>query len=269
MRLKRGRLLDERDHADAPKAMVIDAAFAAVHWPGNDAIGQRVRVGGSHGADGEEDPGTTVVGIVETVRHNGLDVEPPRPQMYFPMAQSAPHYMTLVVKSPLPLAVLTDTIRRAVLAVNPDQPVSEIRAYQQIIDDSLTERRLAMTLLGLFAAAAVLLALIGVYGVVSYGVTRRTQEFGVRMAMGARNRNILLLVLRRVALLALLGVAIGTVGALALGGYLQAQLFGIGARDSLTFALVPAAVLAFALLACLWPARRASRTDPMAALREE
>lgn len=269
MRLKLGRLLDERDHADAPPTVVIDEAFAAVHWPGSDAIGERIRVGGGHGVDGEEDEGITVVGVLETVRHNGLDVEPPRPQMYFPVAQSAPHSMTLVVKSPLPAAVLTDSVRRAVLSVNPDQPVSDIRAYQQIIDESLTERRLAMTLLGVFAGAAVLLALIGIYGVVSYGVTRRTQEFGVRLAMGARDRNILLLVLRQVVSTALVGVALGAAGALALGGYLQSQLFGISARDPLTFTLVPVIVIAFALLACLLPARRASRIDPMVALREE
>ncbi len=269
MRLKRGRLLDARDRPDAPATMVIDEAFAAIHWPGAEAIGERVRVGGSHQQDGEEDPGVTVVGVVETVRHNGLDEEPPRPQMYFPVAQSAPHSMTLVMKSPLPQTTLTEAIRRAVLSVNPDQPVSDIRTYQQIIDESLTERRLVMTLLGLFAGAAVLLALIGIYGVVSYGVTRRTQEFGVRLAMGARARNILLLVLRQVASIALIGVAIGSAGALALGGYLQSQLFGVSARDPLTFALVPVMVIAFALLACLLPARRAAHIDPMVALREE
>jgi putative ABC transport system permease protein len=126
-----------------------------------------------------------------------------------------------------------------------------------------------MTLLGVFAGAAVLLALIGIYGVVSYGVTRRTQEFGVRLAMGAREGSILLLVLRQVVSTALVGVALGAAGALVLGGYLQSQLFGISVRDPLTFALVPVLVIAFVLLACLLPARRASRIDPMVALREE
>lgn len=267
MRLKGGRLLDARDHAEAPSVMVIDQAFAAAHWPGEDPIGMLIRRG-SHD-DAESGEPVTVVGVVETVRHNGLDVEPPRPQMYFPLAQGPARFMTLVVKSHLPASVIEDPIRRAVLAVSPEQPVRSVTAFGEIIDDSLAQRRLGMTLLGLFAGVAVLLALIGIYGVVSYGVTRRTQEFGVRMAMGARGSNILALVLRQVAVISLIGIAIGAAGALALGGYLESQLFGISARDPLTFTLIPVLLIAFALAACLLPARRAARTDPMEVLRNE
>ena len=260
MRVLRGRTFDDGDRAGAPRVMVIDAAFAEQHWPGADPIGATVEV---------HDETQTVVGIVDTVRHNGLDETPARPQMYFAVAQAPQSEMTLVVKSALPPSALTPSIRAAVMAVDPNQPVSNIQSYDEIIDESLADRRLSMTLLGWFAAAAVALALIGVYGVVAYGVTRRYGEFGVRLALGASGGTIMALVLREVAVLGIVGMLFGIAGALALGGYLESQLFGVSAYDPLTFVLVPPLVLAFALFACWLPARRASEVDPMHVLRGE
>ena len=267
MRLLTGRLLDDRDQPDAPMAMVIDQSFAETHWPGENPIGRQVVFGAGHG---EHQLSVTVVGIVGTVRHNGLDVEPPRPQMYFPMAQRPEtDDIRLVVKAAIPPENLVEPVRQAVLAVDPEQPITDARPYRTIVDDSLADRRLSMTLFGFFAAVAAVLALVGIYGVIAYGVTRRTQEIGVRMAMGASGRRILALVLRQVGFIGLIGVATGLAGAALLGRLMESQLFGVGAHDPLTFTLVPATLIGFALLACLLPARRAARTQPTEALRHE
>ena len=265
MRLVRGRLIEPQDRADTQRVMVIDEAFATAHWPGADPLGQRVVVGR---ADPDVEP-WTVVGVVQTVRHDGLDVEPPRPQMYFPYTQSTPNAMLLVAKSTIGADALTPAIREAVLAVNPDQPVGDIQGYDAIIEDSLSGRRLGLTLLSVFAGLAVLLALIGIYAVVSYRVGRRTEEFGVRLALGARAGDIRALVLSQAARIAAVGVVIGAIGAAALVRLLQSQLFGVSAYDPLTFAAVPLALLAFTLFATWLPARRAARIDPMEALRDE
>ena len=264
MRLLRGRLFDARDHADAPAVMVIDQGFAEKHWPGADPIGQRVG-----NSSGDEDSFATVVGIVATVQHNGLDVEPPRPQMYFPLAQSPDRAMNLVVRSALDADALTPSLRRAVSAVNPDQPVGNIQSYDTIIGDSLSGRRLSLTLLGVFAGLALALALIGIYAVVSYRVGRRSAEFGVRVVLGAGARDIRGLVLTQAVGVAAIGIIVGAAGAAALVRVIENQLFAVGAYDPLTFVTVPLALVAFTLLAAWVPARRASRVDPMEVLRDE
>lgn len=262
-----GRLIDERDSADGPLVMLVDEAFAKTHWPAESPLAKEVVFGGAHS---EQRIRVTVIGVVETVRHNGLDTKPLYPQMYFPFAQRPEvQDVMLVVRTEVPPASLVDSVRRAVLEVDPDQPIYDAQPYRAIVEDSLADRRLGMSLFGFFAVVAAILALVGVYGVVSYGVTQRTQEVGVRMAMGARARDVLMLVLRQVGVLALAGAAAGVACAFLLAPAFRSELYGIGARDPLTFGLAAVAVLAFALLACLLPARRAMRIQPTEALQYE
>lgn len=264
MRLLQGRLFDERDRAEAPQVMVIDQQFADRHWPGEEPIGRQVDLG----AHGEPDI-AEVIGVVATVRHNGLDVEPPRPQMYFAVAQEASSDVTVLVKTAVPPTDLIEPLREAILAVDPTQPIRDAQAYNDIIGESLGDRRLSLSLLTTFALIAVALALIGVYGVISYSVSRRTQEFGVRIALGSGDRHIFGLVILQVAKVALAGVGIGLLGAVVVSGLLSHQLFGVSRFDASTFLAVPLVIVACAILACLLPARRAVRINPMAALREE
>jgi len=264
-RMVRGRPFDERDRA-GPPVVVIDENFAQTHWPGKDPLGEQIVLG----AHGREQTQLTIVGIVNSVRYEGLDVEPPYPQMFFPFAQRPPtNDVFLVVKGDVAPETLAGPVKQAVLAVDPDQPLRDAKPFRAIVGDSLADRRLSMSLFGFFAAVAAALALVGIYGVISYGVARRTQEFGVRIAMGADGGRILRLVLGQVGRIALLGVVLGAAGALALGPLLASQLFGVSSHDPLTFALVPAGVIAFALLACIWPAYRAARIQPTEALRYE
>lgn len=264
MRLLRGRLFDARDRVDSTQVMVIDQQFADNHWPGEDAIGKQVNLGGRDEPDLYE-----VVGVVATVRHNGLDVEPPRPQMYFPVAQNASRDVTVLLRTTVPPTDVVGPLREAILAVDPAQPMRDAQPYNNIIGESLGGRRLSLSLLTTFALLAVALSLIGVYGVISYSVARRTQEFGVRIALGSGNRHIFKLVLTQVVRVAVIGVAVGLVGAVVLGGLLSNQLFGIGRYDATTFVVVPLVVVLCALIACLLPARRAVATQPVEALRYE
>lgn len=264
MRLLRGRLFDERDHAEAPQVMVIDQQFADRHWPGEEPIGQQVDLGAHGEADIAE-----VIGVVATVRHNGLDVEPPRPQMYFTVAQAASSDVTVLVKTAVPPTDLIEPLREAILAVDPAQPIRDAQAYNDIVGESLGDRRLSLSLLTTFALIAVALALIGVYGVISYSVSRRTQEFGVRIALGSGDRHIFGLVISQVAKVALAGVAIGLLGAVVVSGLLSQQLFGVSRFDASTFVAVPLVIVACAIVACLLPARRAVRIKPVVALRQD
>jgi ABC-type antimicrobial peptide transport system permease subunit len=210
-----------------------------------------------------------VIGVVATVRHNGLDVEPPRPQMYFAVAQEASSDVTVLVKTAVPPTDLIEPLREAILAVDPAQPIRDAQAFNDIIGESLGDRRLSLSLLTTFALIAVALALIGVYGVISYGVSRRTQEFGVRIALGGGDWHIFGLVISQVAKVALAGVGAGLLGAVVVSGLLSHQLFGVSRFDATTFMAVPLVIVACAMVACMLPARRAVRIAPMEALREE
>lgn len=262
IRSLRGRVFEERDRAGAPGVMLIDKLFAERYWPDENPIGKVVAFSGSISL--------RVIGVVDNVRYDGLDVEAPRPQLYISFAQyPARDDVHLVVKGHANASGLIEPVRQAVLSVDPAQPIHAARPYRSIIDDSLADRRLGMSLFGFFAGLSALLATIGIYGVISHAVAMRAQELGVRIALGARGGNVLWLVLRRVALIALAGAAIGAAGALALGSYLRNQLFGVSAHDPLIFTLVPVAIVASALLACLLPAWRAVCIDPVNTLRDE
>ena len=263
--LVEGRALDERDAKESPLVAVVSETAARRLWPGQTALGRRVKFPGS---EKSPQPWRTVVGVVRDVKHYGLD-RGDLMQLYLPEAQYPTSYMTLVVRSQGEPAALLGAVRREVAAADRELPVFGVATMESLLADSVALRRFSMLLLAAFACVAVALAGVGVYGVISYTVAQRTREIGVRVALGARPRDVLRLVLGRGLGLAGLGIALGLAGGLALTQALSSLLYGVGARDPLTFASVAALLGAVALLACLVPARRATKVDPMVALRYE
>jgi putative ABC transport system permease protein len=269
MRLVRGRVITDNDHENAPVAAVINETMANRYWPNEDVIGKRYHLGTN------SRPWITVVGIVGQVRHNAV-TETPRAEMYIPHAQwpvatggGVRPAMTFVIRtSGDPLAALPH-VREAVRSLDPNLPVADIRTLERVTDDSLARPRFTTFLLGLFAALALTLATIGIYGVISLLVTRRRQEIGIRMALGAAPLAIVRMVLRRGALLAALGVGVGLVSAALLSRIVASMLYGITPFDPITFATIPVVLLIVAMVASLIPAGRAATVDPVVALREE
>ena len=244
-----------------PTSGIIDERIARTFWPGQSALGKRFRfaLGGT--------PWMEVVGVVGHVHHDGLDVDP-RPQVYFNYLQRAQDRMVLVVRGSQDVRALTPAIVQAIREVDPEQPVYDVRTMEDVVERSTAQRWLNMTLVTTFAVIALLLASVGVYGVIAYGVTRQTREFGIRIALGARPADVTWLVLRRGVILATGGVAIGVTAALLLTRAMQGLLFGVRSSDTVSFA-VAGAMLAVALLASYLPARRAASVDPAITLRGE
>jgi len=258
----RGRSFSDEDTAGKPLVVLIGATLAKRYWPNEDPIGKRVRLGDSTG------PLRTIVGIVGDVDHQGLDA-PPDIQVYTPQAQFTDSFMQLVVRTKVDPASLTAAVRNEIRAVDADIPVYQIATMRQLVSSSVAQRRFTLVLIAAFAAIALLMSAIGIYGVMSYAVSQRTQEIGIRVALGAQTRDVLKLVLNRGMALAGAGVAVGLAGAFALTRLMEGMLFGIRATDPLTFAGVALLLILVALLACYIPARRATRVDPMVALRYE
>jgi putative ABC transport system permease protein len=268
MKLVRGRFITDADQETAPLSAVINETMARRYWPNDDAIGKRFHIGTN------SQPWITVVGVVGQVRHNAV-TETPRAEMYAPHAQwaaagaSAPRGMTFVIRtSGDPIAVL-GYVRQSLRSLDPNLPLADVRTLDRVAGDSLSQARFTTLLLGLFAALALTLATIGIYGVISLLVTRRRQEIGIRMALGARPASILNMVVRRGMALAGIGVAAGLLAALLLTRVLTNLLYGVTRFDLTTFALVPLLLAGIALIACLIPAGRAATLDPVVALREE
>jgi putative ABC transport system permease protein len=264
--LVRGRAISEADHEDAPLSAVINETMAERYWPGDDALGRRFRMGTG------DQPWLTIVGIVRTVRHNAI-TEAPRAEMYVPHAQlpreigSAPRGMALVVKTNGDSLLLAGPIREVVRALDRNLPVSDVRALQDVAADALAQPRFTTWLLGVFAALALALAAVGIYGTVSLVVSERSTEMGIRMALGADRGAILRLVMRQGILLAAAGVAVGLAGGVLLTRVIATLVYGVGALDPLTFLAVPALLTGVAVVACLVPARRAASIDPVLTLR--
>jgi len=259
MPLLRGRLFTERDDStSAPRVAIMNEALAGKVFPNEDPLGQRIQF---HGQSWE------IVGIIGSVRHRGLDRDAWE-HIYLPQAFSGLQ-CSLVVRTKVPPLALAETIRGEILKLDPDQPVSNVRTLEQIVDNAAGQRRLMFVLLGLFAGAALLLAAIGLYGVMAYSVSQRTREMGIRMALGAQRGDVVLQVMRQGLKLAILGVTVGLVGAFALTRVLAHLLFGVAPRDPFTFTEVAVLLVAVALIACYIPARRATKVDPMVALRYE
>ncbi|HKG12700.1 MAG TPA: ABC transporter permease [Pyrinomonadaceae bacterium] len=266
VQLSRGRAFDEsQDRADSPGAVIISETAARRYWPGEDALGKRLAVGRVESPD----DWLTVVGVVNDVKQFQLDAEP-RPQMYLSYKQAgffAPRYL-IVSTSVEPLS-LASAVRNTVWSVDRDQPVSHVRTMEDVLSDSIARQRFTMLLLGIFAAVALLLAAVGLYGVMSYTVAQRTREIGVRMALGAQRRDVLRLVVGQGLKLVLIGVALGLVLAFLLTRVMSSFLFGVSPTDPATLATISLVLVFVALLASYIPARRATKVDPLIALRYE
>ena len=266
IKLLKGRLIALTDREGVPDVVVVDDEMVRRYWPNSDPIGKRITFSDDMTAADVE--WITVIGVVEHTAHEGLDAER-RVQLYRPVQQLPILQMTFALRSHSDPTGLVTSARQAVLAIDPDQPIAQVRTMEAMMDEALGQRKLSMYLLGTFAGLALLLSAIGIYGVMSFDVTRRSQEIGVRMALGAARSSVLSLVMKQGVGLALVGVVIGLAGAFALTRVLEAQLFGVTPTDPATFALVAAVLTLVATMATLIPALRAIRLDPVRALRCE
>ena len=244
--------------------VIIDEEFARRYWPNEEAVGKRIRLGG--GADG---PLLTVVGVVGRVKMESLSQDSNRVQGYLSAAQTAPSGMTVVLKAAGDPNTLLASAREQVRALDSDQPIYNIRSMNDIRAESVAPERLNLTLLSIFAGIALVLAIVGIYGVMSYSVTQRTHEIGIRMAIGAQPRDVFRMILGHGMLLTLVGIGAGLVGAFGLTRLMATMLFGVKPTDPLTFAGVAVLLTAVALIACYIPGRRATKVDPVNSLRYE
>ncbi|MFY9550833.1 MAG: FtsX-like permease family protein, partial [Thermoanaerobaculia bacterium] len=259
-----GRAFMDGDRETAAPVVIVSESFAHRFFPGEDALGRRIRQPGRNGFG----PWMPVVGVVRDVKSQALDAED-RPTIYRPMLQAPSLSMTLLVRGGGTPGALGAAIEKEVRAADPELPIYAVRTMDEAMASTVSQRRFAMRLLLLFAVTALLLSAIGVYGVMAFSVAQRRHEIGIRMALGARPRDVQRLLLTQGARLALLGVGIGLAGAFLLTGALSALLYGVSPRDPVTFAGIAALLTGVALAASYLPARGASRLDPIRALRSE
>jgi putative ABC transport system permease protein len=263
-----GRTFTEADKQGAPLVGMVNWKLAQQYWPHDDPIGKRFMFGHPD-PNGKKPPEwITVVGVVGDMKLYGL-ANPSRLEVYVSSLQYPDSHMNLVVKSRIDPAALTSAIRGAVASIDKNQPIFAISTMNQLVSDSVSTRRVTLVLLGLFSALALVLAAIGIYGVISYSVAQRTHEIGIRMALGAQHKDVLRMILRQGVKIAVAGVAIGVVVSLGLTQLMSSLLFSVSAADPLTFAGVAILLVLVAMLACYIPARRALQVDPMVALRYE
>ncbi|HET7619240.1 MAG TPA: ABC transporter permease [Vicinamibacterales bacterium] len=265
--LKRGRLFTDRDRAGTPPVVLITESAAREYFKNEDPIGKTINLGWGRGP-GKPRAGGEVVGIVGDVKDAGLAEADP-PEIYLPLQQWPVRSMSVALRTSVAPETLTSAVRAEVAAVDPNLPVSNVRTLDQIVSRSISQPRFYMTMLAIFAAVALMLAAVGIFGVLSYAVAQRTREIGIRMALGAQERTVLTLVVRQAMLLAGAGIVIGIGVALALSSTMASLLFEITPTDPSTFALVAAVLAVVALAASYLPARRATRVDPIVALRSE
>ena len=256
-----GREFARGDDAAKTPVLVINRAMAQAFWPSENPIGKRLRMG-------TNEKWMKIVGVVGNVRQHQLG-EPPRPMMYAPYAQDPWPFMDIAVRTSQEPAGVASDVQRAIQTVDKDEPVYNVRTMEEIVSRSVSSRRFMLVLVGLFATLALILTAVGIYGVISFAVSQRTHEIGVRMALGARHQDVLKLVVRRGMFLSLVGLAAGVVAALALTRFLASLLYEIKPTDAMTFAGVAAILAAVSFAANYIPARRATRVDPMVALRYE
>jgi putative ABC transport system permease protein len=264
--LLRGRYFELHDSPESTPVVLINRRFAEQYWPAEDAIGKRLKVGPAD----SQNAWLTVVGVVGDVRQTGLYEQ--KLEFYVPYMQERRSFMAprdLVVRTKAEPGVIAAAVRKAVWAVDKDQPVSNVRTLDEVFSAAISQERFQALMLGLFAALALVLACVGLYGVISYSVVQRTHEIGVRMALGARPVDVLRLVIRQGMLLTFAGLVLGVVAGTFVTRVLTDMLFGVTPRDPLTFVGVPVLLLGVAFLACYIPARRATRIDPLIALRYE
>ena len=260
--LRRGRVITDQDHEKSTLVALINQTMAEKLWPNQHPIGKRIRF------DGEGQPWRTIVGIVNDVRHYGLDLQPPM-QIYLPHPQFPTLFNSVVVKTKAKPESMLATVRQAITTLDKDQAVFNVTTMESLISRSLALRRILMMLLIGFAGLALVLAAVGIYGVISYVVTQRTQEFGIRLALGAQTNDMLTLVLQHGMVLAACGLVGGIAGTLAISRLLQSFLYGVQPTDPETLASVVVLLALIALLSCLLPAIRATRVSPIIALKSE
>jgi putative ABC transport system permease protein len=260
----RGRFFADSDTLEAQPVALVDEAAARRFWGPEDPVGRRFKQGGL----ASKAPWVTIVGVVGDVKTEGFD-QPDQPHLYVCLFQNVGYSMAVYLRADGDPKGLTQALRREVQSVDPNLPVFGERTMEDIVSSSLAQRRFALQVVGGFGVLALLLAGVGVYGVVAYSVAQRTREIGIRLALGASSGAILRWVFGQGMRLALLGTAAGLVGALALTRLLRGLLFGVSAADPVTYAGLAVLLAGVALLACYIPARRATKVDPMAALRYE
>jgi putative ABC transport system permease protein len=267
--LREGRFLQASDRGDSTYVTVVNETFAKVFLPGEAPIGKRVKMGGLNSPF----RWLEIVGVVKDVKHRGVDLDP-RPEMYIsylqpPLANWNLQNIFVAVRAVSSPDALVPFLREAVKEIDKDQPIYSVYTMEQLVSRSIAPRRLNMVLIGIFSALALLLASIGIYGVMSYAVTQRTHEIGIRMALGAKTSDVLKMVVGQGMKLVLAGVAVGLAAAFALTRLIESLLFKVSATDLMTFTAVVVVLAGVALAACFVPARRAMKVDPMVALRHE
>ena len=265
----RGRHFTPQDNPDHPGVVIVNEAFARRYFPNEPALGQRLRISAPPRLwNNQRLTSFEVVGIARDVKAAGLNAGA-EPAYYVPSTQAPLQDMTILVRTQGDPATLVSAIRSSVWAIDPNQPVSNVNTLEKLVNESIAQPRLNMMLMGLFGVLALLLAAVGIYGLLSYAVTQRTQEIGIRMALGAQVSDVLAMILRQGMTLAVIGIGLGLVGALALTRLMRGLLFGVGPTDATTFILVSGVLITVGLIACYLPARRAARVDPLVALRYE
>jgi putative ABC transport system permease protein len=256
-----GQRFDDRERPDTPAVIIVNTTMARTFWPGQSAIGKQV----TWVAEGTT---ATVVGLVGDARHRSLEEAPP-PQAYFPFFQQTDTFATVAIRTPLEPLALVEPVRQAIWRADADQPMWKIRTLDSLVERGLVDRRFLLTLVGIFASVALLLTWIGLYGVIRYLVDRRTPEIGIRMALGARADDVVRLLSAQGMKLVAIGLGLGLAAAWIMTRFIASLLYGVSATDAPTFVLVAAALVPITWLACYLPARRATRIEPMLALRHE
>jgi putative ABC transport system permease protein len=259
-----GRFFTKYDGKDAPLVVIVNETLANGFYQGA-AVGKRIRVGGRFDS---KEPWREIVGVVRDVKQSSLRAES-RSQFYVPLAQRTGNEMSVVVRTAGSPLQAVEPIRAIIREIDPRQPIGNIRTMRQVLDDSVARQRFTTTLLGIFSFTALLLSVIGLYGLLAYTVAQRTREIGVRVALGADRMHILRTVMGQGMIYVLGGVVVGLLGAVALGRVMSSLLFGVSATDPVTYAAVVLVLIAVAAAATWIPARRAARVDPVVALRYE
>ena len=260
--LLRGRLFNEFDTAATPQVAVVNEAFARTNWPNENAIGKHFK------STNPDSPWITVVGVITNARTQSL-AETDLPELYLDVYQAPAKHLAIFLHGRLDSAAVPDEVREQVQAVDPTLPVFGAQTLTQTVSDSVSQRRFSMEMITSFAATALLLAAVGIYGLISYTVSERTHEIGIRLALGARKADIFSIILGQGLRLTILGATIGLIGALIVSQSMKTLLYDVRPTDPLTFAGVTLLFVGVALVACYLPARRAMNVDPMVALRCE
>ena len=262
--LLRGRNFNDFESSEPKHVIIISDSFARQYFPGEDPLGKRISVA----MFDNPNPPTEIIGIVGDVRYDSL-TDKAEPTVYFPPPELTYAFMTLVIRTSGDPASLAPSVRSVLREIDSNQPVSDVRTMEQVMGTTLGRARFSTLLLGLFAGLAMLLAAVGIFGVMNYAVNLRTREIGIMMALGAQQGQILTLILRQGLVLTLIGITLGVAGALALTRVMSGMLFGVEATDPLVFVLIVVLLTVVSVIACYLPARKATRVDPVIALRNE